>query len=96
MTPETEKRKAESQTLSGLRSPVSALPSCRPPFAFLLALALVLGGCAGTTPLGKESVIQKAQPPEDNRPFWKRLLLSIRPDIKPLDNYYGLRGQAKF
>jgi len=70
--------------------------TCRPPFAFLLALALVLGGCAGGTPLGKDAVIQKAPAPEDNRPFWKRLLLSIRPDIKPLDNYYGLRGQAKF
>jgi hypothetical protein len=71
--------------------------TCRPPFAFALAIALMLGGCAGTAPLGKESVIQKARPPEDNRPFWKRLLLSIRPDIKLNDhNYIGLRGQAKF
>jgi len=79
-----------------VQTQVSALSSCRPPFAFALAIALMLGGCAGTAPLGKESVIQKAPVPEDKRPFWKRLLLSIRPDIKPLDNYYGLRGQAKF
>jgi len=69
---------------------------CRPPFAFLLALALVLGGCAGTAPLGKDTVIQKAPAPQDSRPFWKRLLLSIRPDIRLTDNYYGLKGQAKF
>jgi hypothetical protein len=70
---------------------------CRPPFAFLLAIVLVLGGCAGGPVLAKESVIQKAKPPEDNRPFWKRLLFSIRPDIKLNDrNYIGLRGQAKF
>jgi hypothetical protein len=69
---------------------------CRPSFAFLLAVALVLGGCAGGTPLGKDTVIQKAPAPEDKRPFWQRLLFSIRPDIKPLDNYYGLKGQAKF
>jgi hypothetical protein len=68
----------------------------RPTFAFLLAIALVAGGCAGSTPLGKDTVIQKAPAPEDNRPFWKRLLLSIRPDIKLTDNYYGLRGQANF
>jgi len=70
---------------------------CRPPYAFALAIALMLGGCAGTAPLGKESVIQKAPAPEDKRPFWKRLLFSIRPDIKLTDrNYIGLKGQAKF
>jgi hypothetical protein len=69
----------------------------RPAFAFLLAIALVAGGCAGGTPLGKETVIQKAPVPEDRRPFWQRLLFSIRPDIKPHDlNYIGINGQAKF
>jgi hypothetical protein len=70
---------------------------CRPPFAFGLAAALILGGCVGTAPLGKETIIQKAPVPEDRRPFWQRLLFSIRPDIKLNDpNYLGLRGQAKF
>jgi hypothetical protein len=70
---------------------------CRPPFAFGLAAALILGGCVGTAPLGKETIIQKAPVPEDRRPFWQRLLFSIRPDIKPHDlNYIGINGQAKF
>jgi hypothetical protein len=70
---------------------------CRPPFALLLAAVLILGGCAGGSPLGKETIIQKATKPEDRRPFWKRLLLSVRPDIKLHDlNYIGVKGGAKF
>jgi hypothetical protein len=69
----------------------------RPTFAFLLAIALIAGGCVGAEPLGKDTVIQKATKPEDRRPFWQRLIFSIRPDIKLSDpNYLGLKGHAKF
>jgi hypothetical protein len=71
---------------------------CRPCFAFALAIALVLGGCVGAPSVGKETIIiTKARDPDDQRPFWKRLLYSIRPDIKfPSLNYIGIKGGARF
>ena len=40
---------------------------------------------------------QKPKQKEDKRPFWLRLLRSIRPEIKPGKKaYVGIRGKAEF
>ena len=40
---------------------------------------------------------QKPKEKEDQRPFWLRLLLSIRPEIKPSKKpYIGIKGGAEF
>jgi hypothetical protein len=38
---------------------------------------------------------EKAEP-EDPRPFWVRLLNSIRPDLKANLTYFGIKGKAEF
>jgi len=46
-----------------------------------------------------EAVFQqrKKEKPEDKRPFWLRLLSSIRPEIKPGKTpYVGIKGKAEF
>jgi hypothetical protein len=43
-----------------------------------------------------EAAFQKPTPPEDNRPWWKRLLYSLRPDIRSWGKYIGIKGGIKF
>lgn len=39
----------------------------------------------------------KKEEPEDKRPFWLRLLSSLRPEIKPgKKTYVGIKGEAEF
>jgi len=40
---------------------------------------------------------RKKEKPEDKRPWWLRLLSSIRPEIKPGKNpYVGIKGKVEF
>lgn len=45
-----------------------------------------------------EAVFQKQKKePEDKRPWWLRLLSSIRPEIKPgKKTYIGVKGKVEF
>ena len=39
----------------------------------------------------------KKEEPEDKRPFWLRLLSSLRPDLRPAKKpYIGVKGEVKF
>jgi len=40
---------------------------------------------------------QKPKQEKDKRPFWLRLLRSIRPDLRPAKKpYIGIKGKAEF
>jgi hypothetical protein len=54
------------------------------------------------TPAQQEAIWRKPPPPQDKRPWWKRLLTSIRPDVRfspsakrPV-KYVGIKGKVEF